>query len=238
MKLFWKKGPKPGNFGDVLTPYIFDYFGIKYSYSNTDYDAISIGSIASLATAGTKVFGSGAMTGQDYLNPEAEWKFVRGPYTRQRVLAAGGSCPEIYGDPALLLPLFCPPLPKTVNIGIVPHYVDYDTVVQSYPGYKVINVLHDEPLTVAQEISQCRIIVSSSLHGIICAHAYGIPAAWIKFSDRLKGDDIKFEDHFAAMGINCKLSTWDCLRFTSPSFDIGPIVNIFQTIAFEQHNEI
>jgi hypothetical protein len=43
-------------------------------------------------------------------------------------------------------------------------------------------------------------IVSSSLHGLIIAHAYGREAAWLKFSDRPLGDDFKFRDYWASIG--------------------------------------
>lgn len=49
------------------------------------------------------------------------------------------------------------------------------------------------------EILSCKKIVSSSLHGLIVAHAYGIPAIWQKFSDNIFGDDIKYIDYLESV---------------------------------------
>ena len=52
MKLFWWSAPHPegkNNFGDMISPLIFDGFGIKYKYTYTDYNTISVGSIATFA---------------------------------------------------------------------------------------------------------------------------------------------------------------------------------------------
>jgi hypothetical protein len=47
--------------------------------------------------------------------------------------------------------------------------------------------------------------VSSSLHGIIIAHSYGIPAAWIAISE-IHGSgvsaDFKFLDYYSSVGLS------------------------------------
>lgn len=191
----------PNNFGDVLTPYVLDYFGIKHQYVERvdDADALCVGSIARLALPNQKVFGSGVIRKNELSNPSVDWKFVRGPLTRDNVLRCGGTCPEIYGDPALLLPLFCEESKKKHKVGIVPHYQHYNKGLFNSSHF-VIDIVRENPLEVAREISSCEKIISSSLHGIIAAHAYGIPAAWVGWT-KLHGDGIKFHDYFQSVGI-------------------------------------
>jgi len=230
-KVWWLQ--KDRNFGDILTPYILDFFNISYEHSSIDEaQIICIGSIARHARDGQLVLGSGIINGRkEKLNPNAIYKFVRGPYTRQKVLDRNGVCPEIYGDPAMLLPLVCPEEEKEFSVGIVPHFVDYNYVKEKYPNYKIINVVNDNPLEVAREISKCRTIISSSLHGIIAAHAYGIPAAWVKFSNNVKGDDVKFRDHYASLGLSATLSTVEDPIYSVGKINLNPIINIFTELA-------
>ena len=230
---WWSKSPKPGNFGDLLTPYILDYFSIPHEYVRQPRKAqlLCVGSTAKFAGNNTIVLGTGTMRESDVLNPRADWRFVRGPYTRDVVLRDGGDCPEIYGDPALLLPLLqSPPDHKTHDIAIVPHYVDYKYVSSRYDN--VIDVLNKNPLEVARQIASCKKIVSSSLHGIITAHAYGIPAAWVEFSDKLSGDGIKFADHFASVGSELIKSSESSTVFIEPKkIDTTEIHRIFSSVA-------
>ena len=230
MKVWWSKSPKPGNLGDILTPYILDHFGIRYKYTSKprSAEALCIGSIAKFAQKDTIVLGTGTMRESDVLNKDADWRFVRGPKTREIILRDGGDCPEIYGDPALLMPLIVPPQTQTMSLGYVPHYVDYEYVKTRYAGQNIINVLNPNPLETVKQIAQCEKIISSSLHGIIIAHAYGIPAAWVEFSDKLSGDGIKFTDHFATMGLDCVKYTEGNVAYQSPKrIDINGIVDQF-----------
>jgi hypothetical protein len=219
LKTFWFKKPRPGNFGDILTPIILEHYGYKVVHTMMDNEAeyISVGSIAKLARKGTTVLGSGTMRSSDKLDPAANWRWVRGPLTRDLVIKNGGQCPEIYGDPALLLSrIVSPATEKKYQIGIAPHYVDYELAKQQYPDLPVINLLNADPREVIKQITQCEKIISSSLHGIIAAHAYGIPAAWVKLSDKISGDDTKFYDHHESVGLKATLST-----VASPVFSIG-----------------
>lgn len=236
MKVWWAKKPKPGNFGDVLTPVLLDHFDIAHEYSTDSYDTLCIGSIARMAGPGITVLGSGIIDIREELNPTANWRFVRGPITRNNLLASGGHCAPVYGDPAMLLPLLCHESRKRYDLGIVPHYSDYELVKNMYPNHRVIDVLRWDPLEVAREITECRSIVSSSLHGIICAHAFGIPVAWTKFGHAIKGDDVKFYDHYTALGLTATLSIGDNLTFTnySGTEKIDQLSRIFQDVSYEQ----
>ena len=46
----------------------------------------------------------------------------------------------------------------------------------------------------------CEEIVTSTLHGLICAEAYGIPVTWVKYSDKICGGQLKFQDYFLGTG--------------------------------------
>jgi pyruvyltransferase len=235
MKVWWlgsKNGQ--GNFGDILTPFIFDYFGINYTWvpSYKDADAICVGSIARRASAKTTVLGSGIIKKGERITPNSNWKFVRGPITRNRILELGGNCPELYGDPALLLPLiYNPIILQKHKLGYIPHNVDYSTIVNDYDN--VINLRTNNYKRTIDQILMCEAIVSSSLHGIIVAHAYGIPAAWAESINPLKGDNVKFEDYFQSVGITDYIqSTYDNPIFINPGkIDLNPIIEIFKSLA-------
>lgn len=206
---WWSKQPYPGNFGDILTPFIFNKLSnnnLNFVHHNSPLDHIlCVGSILGKATKYSTVWGSGVMKYTDVLNRDANYLAVRGPISRSIILRSGGKCPEIYGDPALLLPMLTEfNVPKTYDIGIIPHYVDYEEVKKMYkhrPDIKIINLLDADPMHPLQHMLSCNKLISSSLHGLIAPAAFGIPVSWVKFSNKLYGDGVKFHDFFNSVKV-------------------------------------
>jgi len=217
--------PEPGNFGDVLTPILFkELFGYDSNYVNRgfllpqNYDenrpqtmlerehVLAVGSIIAMALDYTVIWGSGLLAANEKPNTNARYLSVRGPHTHKVLTEQHGiSCPPIFGDPALLMPrVFNATKRNKYAYGFFAHYVDTEQVTEWYgdnPDIKIINACNPDPIDSIVELLQCERIISSSLHGIIIAHAYGIPAVWVKHTGRLFGDDIKFRDHFASVGL-------------------------------------
>lgn len=230
-KVWWWN--KNNNYGDILTPLLFEKFNIPYVFeaSYKHANILCTGSIASKARKHTTVLGSGFIDSNDKVEPFANYKFVRGPRTRNKILNKNGYCPAVYGDPALILPLIIDEAKKKHDIGFVPHYTEYNEIKKLYPNEFVINLITNNPIKTTKEITSCRKIISSSLHGLIVANAYGIPASWVKFSNKLVGDDFKFYDYFESINIlNARSSSIDDLIFYTGKLDIKPIVEIFKTL--------
>ncbi|MCM1147048.1 MAG: polysaccharide pyruvyl transferase family protein [Bacteroidales bacterium] len=134
---------------------------------------------------------------------------VRGPLTRKILLDDGFECPEVYGDPALLLPRIYKPKPqkKRYRIGFIPHFHDLNScllsrLVDSMPeDCCVINLKKYKSFeSVLDLINSCQYVVSSSLHGLIISDAYGIPNLWVKFRSDPEQDAHKYQDYFLSVG--------------------------------------
>ena len=196
------------NFGDALNPILLKMLGVNHTaHVPTEFyhqnNLMCIGSMLQVANKGTQVWGSGFISQNTgfYYAPPKKVLAVRGPRTRQKLLKMNINCPEVYGDPALLLPfLYQPKIEKKYKIGIVPHYTNKNdrwlTSLSNHPEVKIIDVMNPQTLQTLDEILSCELILSSSLHGIILADAYQIPAYWIKFKQQVGLVDFKFYDYF------------------------------------------
>ncbi|GLB52038.1 GumL protein [Neptunitalea chrysea] len=203
------------NYGDLLGKYLVEkisgnrvhWFNPKKKwFLKKPIVYATIGSILSHVKKDWIVWGSGIIFKTDKVE-NAKFLAVRGPQSRKHLLALGYSVPEVYGDPGLLLPDFYNPvhIEKKYSLGIIPHYNDYKMVSEMYLGdddVKIINLMTNDIEGTTDEILSCESIVSSSLHGIIMAHAYKIPAVWVEFSDKVHGDGVKYQDYFESVNMD------------------------------------
>lgn len=193
------------NAGDTLSKPILEFFGVdvKLVDRNEQGKLLAVGSVISALRKNDVVWGTGAMRDKKIVAPAGvRFLAVRGPKTR--ALISGAQVPEVYGDPAILLPLiYQPKVEKTHVVGYLPHYVDKQIVMTKYavaPGISKIIDIQTPWQNVVKEVLSCEKIISSSLHGIIIAEAYGIPVVWEKYSDGIIGGDFKFQDYFLGTG--------------------------------------
>lgn len=226
-----QKRPKE-NYGDLLSKYLVEKItNSKLKWINPQKRNLFnrnnkvyfiIGSILQFADQNTVVWGSGIIS-KSLEVKEAVFTAVRGPETRTFLLDKGYKVPEIYGDPALLLPkYFNPTVNKKYKLGVIPHHVDYRQIEQWYKNDDVliIDLLTNDIEFTTQQIMSCELTISSSLHGIIVSHAYNIPSLWMQCSDKIFGDNIKYKDYLYSVNleyydpINCyeKIEVGDLIK--------------------------
>lgn len=193
------------NFGDLLSPWLIKQMtgrDVEYNDGHNSPTTLAIGSIVYQAMPNSTVWGSGLFGTEQKKSvcSEAEYKAVRGPLTRNLLRIHKIQCPEIYGDPALLCPLYYNPvIQKKYKVGVVLRWSERVwNNINFGEGVKKIFLLTDKIEDVINEIKECEMIMSSSLHGVIIADAYGIPSAWIA-SNTPKGLAFKYYDYFLSV---------------------------------------
>jgi pyruvyltransferase len=184
---------KPPNFGDELGPVILSRLGYTVRrVPLSDADIIACGSVleavASAARPGAIVWGAGLMHGRPVDVSRLDVRAVRGRLTATTL---GLNVP--LGDPGVLVPsLWNRPRVKH-RLGVVRHYVD----TNPYPDADVV-IDVDRPVDeVVRAIGECATIASSSLHGLIVATAWEIPAVRLPHAN-VVGGDFKWLDWISA----------------------------------------
>lgn len=195
------------NIGDLVGPDIVSHISGRDTIFFADPSQsrlFSIGSILGSADPKSIVWGSGLM------DPDQQVSIVgsniyalRGKLTHQQLRAAGVAVPDVpLGDPGFLIPELMPPVraERKFRLGIIPHYADrqhplVERLVRE-DGVVDINV-HAPAAEFFRSLQSCDAVVSSSLHGLIFAEAFGIPNLWIKLSDRVVRTGFKFHDWFS-----------------------------------------
>jgi pyruvyltransferase len=211
LKTYWMVERISGkeNFGDMITPFIIEgIFGYKTEWTPVKRcDLACVGSILELIQehSGNKrirIWGCGFIKdGPKNEKDNLDFYAVRGPSTLSRITQKRHVA---LGDPGILANRVFKRAPRvTHKVGIVAHYVDLDAPelrkVKDNKDYKLINPLQS-PQKVAEEITSCEVVFSSSLHGLIFADSFCIPNFWLPLSDRVLGGAYKFDDYYKATG--------------------------------------
>lgn len=133
----------------------------------------------------------------------------------------------VLGDAGILTPmLFDKRVHKKYKVGIIPHYREHECCELSYVLYQYPNIhiidMRGDVLDVIAEITECEIILSSSLHGLIIADAFRIPNQRIYLTDAPLGSGFKFDDYYSAYGIEspaCRIKSVEDVPTTNEIID-------------------
>ena len=206
-----------GNLGDLFGYYLFEYYCktyninlIRLGISDNNYENNFIALVGSIIqnidnisiknkNISITVLGCGLIKPYIIKSNNIIYKGVRGPLTKELL---NNNC-EIISDPGLLISKIYP-LINVLNkkkIGYIIHSVDREIFFKLFPEKK--EDLIDNYTTYEvfiKKLSEYDTVISSSLHGIIFCHSYGIPVCSIKISDKIIGDNFKYIDYYHSIG--------------------------------------
>lgn len=204
VKLYYWKNVK--NAGDY-----YGYWLAKKLYKSVGYSEtprlITVGSILGhkCVSNNTICWGAGwansKYSTKCKITNKANFKAVRGKLTAEFL-----HLPDTValGDPGLLASKFYTPKQniKTDKIIIISHWQDYKALYAKFSDrYKVINMATNNIEDIFETISHAELVLSSSLHGIIFAHSFGVPAIHIEEGDIGSKNNFKFKDYYSVLDI-------------------------------------
>ncbi len=205
--IYWSPGAGKVNFGDELSRIIVLAMLARggrtpLDHCGTPKTLLALGSILHCAPEGATIWGTGANIHEGherpYLFSHLDVRAVRGPHTAAFLRERNIAVPDVYGDPALLLRDLFPDRFRVTPehaVGIVPNFADLN--FGSNTGHFSINPMRAWNVCV-EEILKCGFVVSSSLHGIIIAETWGIPARYVRLS--ANEGLFKYKDYYAGTG--------------------------------------
>lgn len=207
---YWKDVP---NFGDRMAHALLKNFvssNTTIEWSEIQFaDVLATGSIVEQIPEGWNgiVAGPGLLVGKDRVDlSSADVLAVRGPLTLERIKHTSKNV--VLGDPGLLADELVKVTTRDHLLGILPHWTD--TRLRNDGRFQQYNPLFispfDDPLDVIAQIGRCQKLVTSSLHGMILADAFGIPRRF-EMSPRMlpeEGGTFKYRDYSASVGVPFK----------------------------------
>lgn len=199
------------NLGDALALIIYKWILTQHNIKNINSKdeithLMTVGSILSMGNFDSTVWGSGILSlsalNEIYIKSKYrkfDIRAVRGPITKTILTNAGYHVPDIFGDPGILMSLIYKPdiLEQTIPYVVIPHYTEIDYYTSL--GYRCLDIRTTDYKKFIDNLLKCKLIISSSLHGIILSETYGIPAILLH-SDNNNIDLLKYYDYYFSTG--------------------------------------
>ncbi|EEE38692.1 hypothetical protein RKLH11_2536 [Rhodobacteraceae bacterium KLH11] len=195
-----------GNAGDIFARNLVShhYHGSKALNVTEGPRLLCVGSIAHKLAPGDILCGIGCKdVAFPAVDPETvKVQGVRGPITATALHKAGYDVSQIkwHGDPGLKISqMLNPESAKPGRAIFIPHYRERGMVRKVIPKWINMVDIDDDPLRIGREIMRAELVYSSSLHGIIFAHALGRPVVMVK--PATEEPLLKFDDYFFGVGL-------------------------------------
>jgi pyruvyltransferase len=233
---YWKRNKEVTNFGDELSRIVVERL-LNRKIEVTHNPAVNpkllaLGSILHYARNGDYVWGSG-INGKISKHAHSFHKLhvfaVRGPLTKAFLEERGIPCPEVFGDPAILLPELFPNMKaiKTREFVVIPNLNE----IEEYRNLPNLVLPTAPPMEVLKKILEAKFVISGSLHGLIVAETFGIPAKLLRITE--KENLFKFKDYYLGSGrdrFTPATSLQQALKLGGeplPTFDKNKLQNAF-----------
>lgn len=213
--LYWWR-PRDGwiNIGDEISPIVLGHVtGRRIVFRNVDdCDGVAVGSVFYPLKAKRRrrkaplfVWGTGTLKPKhdDYRNLWLNLAALRGPKTWAEI----ENCPDVpFGDPGLFVREIWPQpgsLRQPGRVGIIAHHSMQHgqptrRLLDGIDGASLVSITQPDIAKMMRQVAKCSLVISSSLHGMVFADAFGVPSLF--WNEAGEENEWKFRDYFAGAG--------------------------------------
>ena len=233
--------PRVSNFGDVLSVNVvrsvvdsIDDAHVAPRASRGTYPRLgAVGSIMHMLPDGAVVWGSG-VNGKSLELPlprELDVRAVRGPLTHRYLAEHGIMVPEVYGDPGLLLGRYWQHdrPDKREGVIMISNMNDRSDRRDLIDGTQIVSPL-SSLRGIVQRIRGAELVVGSSLHAVVIAESFGVPARAVlsEAEPRFKYDD--YYEGTGRSGVRLASSLEEAIQLggvAPPEWDANALLEAF-----------
>jgi len=237
------------NFGDYLSCIIVSEtarkLGLKKTSLPPNRQLFAVGSVLHFAQNNDIVWGSGIngkIPPERHQFTELDIRMVRGPLTKAFLEKRGIAVPNVFGDPALLVPYLFPSYaykPIAGKIIAIPNLNEINSCKKNIPkSFSFVSPFWHWK-KVLNEILSSELVFTSSLHGIILSEAFGVPVRFIaptggetlfKYKDYYEGTGRTIENNFDSFAHHINIKCGSIMP--KPTYNTQAMLDVFPNDIF------